>query len=286
MSDEITDEALDAAAETVAVDDVPTDDVEEEVVEDAVEEVKAISDPVETVDEVVDTPAGDDDLPPEPDDHGERSALGRRVGEIDRTVNARMDQMMERMDSFLQGVQTMQTPQQPAAPAYDPNEEIPMNMGELNTLLDARDQRRQQEHEQDTTRYESGYREQFTELVKGLDPEEGKKVEDEMLANFNVRHSNDPTLDAERNFLRAENVVLRNRPPEKPKVNLRESTPKGGASATTTATKTAATVTLDADAAGLVADMKAKHGWTDEDTKNALEGEMPLNLVQGNLSVR
>jgi hypothetical protein len=275
MSEEVTDEALDAAASEVAVDDVLADDAIEEVAE----EIDVVEEEAETAEEAVET---DEVIPDEPDDHGERSALGRRVGEIDRNLTSQLTQMQEKMESYFQGAKSVQPPQPPEV-TYDDNEEIPMTMGELNRLLDSRDQRRTQLQEEDATRYESGYRETFSRLSGDIEPEEAKKIEDEMLANFNVRHSNDPTLDAERNFLRAENAILRNRPPEKPSTKLRQGKSLGGESATVTTKRKAGAVKLDPIAAEYVAEMKKKNNWTDEDVSKALEGEMPLNLSQGNI---
>ena len=281
--EQVTDEALDAAAETVAADTVQaTEEVVPEEGADVPEE-GAIEEIAKEVDE---SPAGniliEEEVPEEPDDHGERSQLGRRVGEIDRNLTSQIEQMQDKMDSFLKGVESARPQQQPA-PMYDDNEEIPMTMGDLNKWYNNRVQHDRQRASEDTTRYESGYRETFSKLASKTEPEEAKKIEDEMLANFNVRHSNDPQLDAERNFLRAENAVLRNRPPEKPQTNLRQSTPKGGASNTATAQRKAGAVKLDPIAAEFVAELKKNNDWSDEDVSKALEGETPSHLMGGKI---
>ena len=153
----------------------------------------------------------------------------------------------------------------------------------LNKWYNNRVQHDRQQQDADTTRYESGYRDTFSELSRGLEPTEAKKIEDEMLANFNVRHSNDPQLDAERNFLRAENSLLKNRPPEKPQTNLRQGKPTGGASGTTTAQRKAGAVKLDPIAAEFVAELKKNNDWSDEDVSKALEGETPSHLMGGKI---
>ena len=239
MTEEITDEALDAAAADAPADNVLTDDVAQtdnapetgtNVPNDNTDIDEAGDvDNIDVVDDQIDA-LESDDIPDEPEDHGERSALGRKVGDNHRDVTAKLERMQEQMESYFQGVRSEQPTQRPPEPAYDDNEEIPMTMGELNKWYNNRVNHDRQLQDEDATRYESGYRNTFSELSKDLEPTEAKKIEDEMLANYNVRHSNDPQLDAERNFLRAENSLLRNRPPEKPQTNLRQGKPTGGKS--------------------------------------------------------
>ena len=276
--EQVTDEALDAAAETVAADTVQaSDEVVPEVGTDAPEEGTEEPEAITASEE-----EGVAEIPEEPEDHGERSALGRKVGDNYRELTNELEQMKRELDSFKQGVQSVQ-PQQPPAPAYDDNEMLPETMGELNRWYENRVQHDRQQQTEDTTRYESGYRDTFSELSRGLEPTEAKKIEDEMLANYNVRHSNDPQLDAERNFLRAENALLKNRPPEKPQTNLRQGKPTGGASGTTTAQRKASAVKLDPVAAEFVAELKKNNDWSDEDVSKALEGETPSHLMGGKI---
>ena len=283
MTEEITDEALDAAAADAPADNVLTDDVQTDDNVDVVETADA--DNIDVVDEQIDELQAED-IPDEPEDHGERSQLGRKVGDNYRELMGELEQVKRELDSFKQGVQSVQ-PQaiQQDIPSFDPNEEIPHDMtwGQMEKWQDERDQRKRQLEEQDMIRYESGYREKFSKLTQDIDEKEAEAIETEMLANFNVRHYNDPTLDAERNFLRAENAVLRNRPPEKPQTNLRQGKPTGGKSGTTTAQRKAGAVKLDPIAAEFVAELKKNNDWSDEDVSKALEGETPSHLMGGSI---
>jgi len=205
MTEEITDEALDAAADEAPADNVLTADAIDEVVpEEGTDAPEEGAEEVAEDEQVIDPQ--EEEVPEEPDDHGERSQLGRKVGEIDRNLTTQLEQMKRELDSFKQGVQSVQPPQPPEQ-LYNDDEEIPMTMGDLNKWYNNRVEHDRRQQNDDATRYESGYRDTFSELSRDLEPTEAKKIEDEMLANFNVRHSNDPTLDAERNFLRAENSL-------------------------------------------------------------------------------
>ena len=280
MSDNLpTDEELDAAAPQAAPVEEPEEVIEEEETEVSSEEgVQEEADAEEVEPEVV---------PEEPDDHGERSQLGRRVGDIERNVNARMDEVLGRLDSFTQGFQRAQTP--PAtAPTYDfdPDEEVPMTRGELERLLSHRETKKAEVAQAQDAQYQAGYREKFASMAQGYEGEEAKVIEAEMMANFNVRHSTDPHADAERNFTNAENAVLRNRitaledGAAQPKVKLKGGQPKGGPTSQTPAPRKAGNVTLDKDAAHLLESMDL----STEEVEKVLSGDMPLNLVQGNVN--
>ena len=113
--EQVTDEALDAAAETVAADTVQASDevVPEEgtdAPEEGTEEPEAISVSEEEAEEV--------EVPEEPEDHGERSALGRKVGDNYRELTNELEQMKRELDSFKQGVQSVQPTQQPRRTTY------------------------------------------------------------------------------------------------------------------------------------------------------------------------
>mgnify|MGYP000654365590 CR=1 FL=1 len=283
MTEEITDEALDAAADEAPADNVLTADAIDEVVpEEGTDAPEEGTDEVLTEEIVEEGGEVAEEVPEEPDDHGERSQLGRKVGDNHRELTGQLEQMKRELDSFKQGVQSVQPPQPPEQ-LYNDDEEIPMTMGDLNKWYNNRVEHDRRQQNDDATRYESGYRDSFSELSRDLEPTEAKKIENEMLANFNERHSNDPTLDAERNFLRAENSLLRNKPPEKPQANLRQGKPTGGASGTTTAQRKAGAVKLDPIAAEFVNELKKSSGWSDEDVSKALEGETPSHLMGGKI---
>ena len=269
----VTDEQLDAAAAELE----PAVAAEELPEEEAIEEDVAVGTETDEGQELsAEEEAPDEELPPEPTDHGDRSQLGRKVGDLSRTVESvleRLDRIAREQERKLQEIPSYE---------YDPDEEIPMTRGELEKLLEERERRKTLIAQQDLTRYEKGYMEQFSTLAEKLQPEEAKAVEDTMMTKYNVRYSDDPYKDAELNFFKARTAVLENRPPAKPKPTLRESAPTGGASATTSSSRSAATVKLDP----LAAEFVKKTGMKPEDVAKALEGEMPLNLVQGNINAR
>lgn len=227
-------------------------------------------------------------LPAEPTDHGERSQLGRRVSDIERNVKDQMQQVLDRLESFTQGFQARpQQLQQPEVPAYeyDPYEEIPTTRGELEAWLDKRESTKQQIVQAENQRYESGYKQTFSELTR-QHGDEAAAIEQEMLENFNIRYSNDPVADARYNYQAARNSLLEKEMASlreqvsKPELKLKGVTPKGGPSAQASAQSGKKPVKLDP----IAAEFARSQGMSDEDVAKALEGDMPLNLVQGNIN--
>ena len=110
--------------------------------------------------------------------------------------------------------------------------------------------------------------------------EDHKDIYDEMMSHFNVRYSENPVVDAEKNYLKATRSVLKKRTAEPAKkVNpLKGNKPKAplgaGSNSETMAKKTKPMPKFDEAAQ----DFMRKSGITPERAAEILDGDTPANL--------
>ena len=129
-------------------------------------------------------------------ENAERSALGRKF----KNLESRMDQMLG----------LMETRQQQSTPPHKEEEEIDIitSRSDVESVIEARERKKKEEQE----KYESGYLRHIGKMgASAEDPDWYDLVMEEMMtnANFRKRYSNDPSNDAELNYTKAENSLLR-----------------------------------------------------------------------------
>ena len=287
MADEdqmVTDEDLDRAAEmapdtsepepkvadgTPAEDDTPAEPAgEEEVVEEEVAE------------EVVEEP-----IPDEPEGNRERSELGRKVKEQGERLDSFMDTITGAIDEIKTSVAKPEFEDEPLDDDYP----ITLTAKELNdrikegiasagvvTKKDIETQKRQAKE------YENGYLAKVSSLTTGIPDKEA--IEKELFENkdVNVKRSNNPLIDAEMNFLKAQTNVLNKKLEAKAKPvnpldknNDNEDLPLGGPLGTNNQDVKSEKVTkLDPEAAKFA----KESGMSEEDVQKTLAGPMPTYL--------
>jgi hypothetical protein len=112
------------------------------------------------------------------------------------------------------------------------------------------------------TAYESTYLSKVLEIgkSKGMDDDLQDEIYEEMMANFNVIHTNDPGIDAEKNFNQAHIAILERKVSGKPENPLKGGKPKVpvgvGGGTDNKPKKPKAAVKLDDHAAEFIKDSK------------------------------
>lgn len=141
----------------------------------------------------------------EEEEHKERSKLGRRVSAMEQEIEARatrLDAVVDRMEMFLSTQNSTNT-------TYETDE--PLTRKDVNKFLEERDTKLSSAK----MKYEKDYLQHISKLGQQEDPEVHEEIEEEMMKNFNVMHSNDPVADAERNYLKATRAILKKASPTK-----------------------------------------------------------------------
>lgn len=164
------------------------------------------------------TPAGEpvSDPPAEPakepvptddDEHKERTRLGRKVAKLEDTLSAVLKQN-EELIGILKDKQ--------APPARQPEPQIEENLdlsdpAQLDRFLDQREQQRTRKAQETVIQYQRGYLGELNgwmEKAEGDGDADAKEIRALLTkegpdAIFNVRYSNDPKADFERNLYKA-----------------------------------------------------------------------------------
>lgn len=279
-----SDDALDKAAEEFGESEEFTEHTEE--VEARGEETEDPEDPEDTGEEAESMEASEEqeeeaEVPPEPSDNGERSKLGRKVKYIEDTVlgfQEQFEERMNRLDSLITSNTKLGSNEYGAESGEE--EEYIGTKTELKKFLNDynRDQETQKQSSQ--LKYEKGYINTIMRLGSEETKEDHQAIYDEMMRFFNAKHSDDPMVDAEKNYLNATRSVLKKRlaAPAK-KVNpLKGNKPKAplgaGNNSETMAKKTRPIPKFD-DAAQ---DFMNKAGISPERAAEILDGEAPANL--------
>ena len=221
-------------------------------------------------------------VPPEPSDNGERSKLGRKVKYIEDTVLGFQEQFEERMNR-LDGLLASNN-RRPDTYGYetedDPNEELIGTKAELKKFLNDYNKDQETQRQDSQMKYEQDYVKTIKRLGSDETEEDHKDIYDEMMSHFNVKYSDNPLVDAEKNYLKATRSVLKKRTaaPAK-KVNpLKGNKPKAplgaGSNSETMAKKTKPMPKFDEAAQ----DFMRKSGITPERAAEILDGDAPANL--------
>ncbi len=207
----VTDADLDAAAARAAA--ASEVKAEETPVSDPKEEVK----PVEVEAEKKTDPVKE----PGETDHQFRSRLGRRVSDIESKIDSFMSEMRGAMQGLNKG--TVQPDN-----AVTGNEQYVSTADDVRRVITSLEQ----EKKESQGKYERAYVSTVLRLgtEEGLTDQDYSRLETLLSTSFNKTYSEhqDPTGDAERNFLKAMRILDKERTeqPEK-RVNLRGDEPKG-----------------------------------------------------------
>ena len=155
-----------------------------------------------------------------PTDQATRSKLGAKVAAALRKQDAleenviRLTEMMEKL-AHAGG-------RREEEPDYDLDE--PLTARQLERYLEKHEQKKMREQQQ----YQEGYRRTLTRLGPDLDDNSWTEVYNEMMAHHNMVHSGNPEIDAQLNWERAQNSVLRKKAPKR-EPNLKGDKAKGTA---------------------------------------------------------
>ena len=176
-----------------------------------------------------------------------------------------------------------------AAPApvekdpFDPDDPIPLTMGGLIEAMKTVTGGEKASEARETSAYQDSYLDVIADLGKEYPDNIHKHICDRMFSQFNVRHSDNPALDAQLNFRNAEAAILREVRTRKvnplDKNKGAENKNLGGSNAADQDGNAVKPIVLDSYAAEFV---KAV-GMKDEDAQKALQGETPMYL-RGKLS--
>lgn len=166
--------------------------------EEVVEEPKVESASEEVVEEPKVAPK------PEDEDHSEKSRLGRRLTRLETDIRSFMDEM-----------KASRKPQ-------EEQEEIPEVISTREDVLKVLSVE-ERKKERARIEYETGY---LRKLESFKEDKEYDAIEKEMLANFNVRVTGNPMVDAEINFTKAKLSVTEKKIPGRT-FNGRAESPKG-----------------------------------------------------------
>lgn len=276
---DFSDDALDKAAEEFGED--------EELVEDATE-IEANSgeeDPEEPEGEDLGGEEEEEEavIPPEPSDNGERSKLGRKVKYIEDTVisfQESFEEKMNRLEGLLVSSNRRQVTDEPYGLEDDPDEEVIGTKAELKQFLNDYNKETESTRQENQIKYERNYVQTIKRLGSEETEEDHKDIYDEMMSHFNVRHSNNPLVDAEKNYLKATRSVLKKRvaAPVEKKNPLKGNKPKAplgaGSNNETMPKKIKPMPKFDAAAQ----DFMRKSGITPERAAEILDGDAPANL--------
>lgn len=255
MSDKVSDSELDdAIEEEVATEDAAAGEEEtnEKKEEEGAEEEK---------EEVEETGKSEEAA----EEHKVSSRLGRKVKNLEDRIAA------------YESVERQKEPVE----ELDSEDETSVSMKDVRVLI----AKAKKEDEETKTAYNNTYLQTAISLSEHEDEEFANTVLDEMDTNFNTLYSDDPTKDAEMNYLKAQNAVLRktqNKGKENP---LKGDKPKAALGVTGGDTNTQSTFKmpkLDEHAQDLI-----KHSnFTEEDIRDALTsktlritGEYPVKNV-------
>ena len=204
--------------------------------------------------------------------HEERSMLGRRVSRIERGLQSFMDEMRASIGQITARPTERARETSPA----DEDETIPLTRKDLRQFL-------RQEYsaiDSEKAQYQTQYTKALATLGLDLEDAEHEAVLTELVNNpqVNVRRTGDPKADAEINFEKAQNIVLRKRYAKPGKTNPLKGGdasnlggPSGGDLSPDTQT---GPVKLDPAAAEFV----GRVGWDTKKVGAVLSGETPLAL--------
>src|SRR3972149_3260591 len=132
------------------------------------------------------------------EDHAEKTRLGRKVKKLEEgmVTKAEFSQLKNNLDSFM-----TKPAEQVKAEQFDMPEYV-ATPDDVEKVIQVREAR--QRNEQET--YQKAYVSQMVSMSTGN--EQHDEVVKEMMANFNIRRTGNPQIDAELNYAKAQAAVL------------------------------------------------------------------------------
>ncbi len=171
VTDKVTDEALESALEQ------PEVQVETEV------EAKVESEPKKEL----------------PSDQEERTRLGRHLKRFEERLG-RLEGLDQKLDEV---ISRFDRPSRTETLSEEEMPEVVSTPQDVIRVVDARERKRTEEQGQ--------YEQKYVGTLRNLErdnPTLHQEIFKEMMTNFNVRRSNDPSLDAELNYTKAKSAIL------------------------------------------------------------------------------
>jgi len=205
------------------------------------------------------------ELPGEPEDNAERSKLGRKVQYLETELTRAIETINE-----------LKTPAVPVEEELD--EDAPVTRGDIEKIIEKREAVKAQQ----VNAYSEMYNQDLVRLGLELEEKEHLAVLNAAEKIKNPSRTGNPTIDAQANFLKAQNSILKkqikdNAKPKNPLDKNKDTEPEnlGGGAETKTKTKSHRMPKLDESAKSFVKSM----GWDSEKVNEVLSGDTPLNLV-------
>ncbi len=205
-----------------------------------------------------------------------RSDWGRKQKATDTKIESLTDSVAQLVEVDKTGAVGQN--QQAGNDIFESEEPIPLTMGDLAKTM----QKMMNNQNQQITGEQQTYQDNYLKTVERLGSTYTDKVHqhivERMHKDFNNKHSENPALDAELNFSKAEATILR-------EVRSRKTNPLdknkdkdtknlGGSNNTNQDSVTSSPVKLDEFAADFI----KSTGMKEEDAQKALQGDIPLSL--------
>lgn len=211
----------------------------------------------------------------EPTDHQTRSALGRKVKNIEDRLNAEMELISGKLDQLMDNNRTSSGDQ-----GGEEEEFIPTTRKELDDYLNQRLQEREQQKTTASQQYNTTY---LKTVGTYQNDEDYDAICKELDTNFNVRRSDNAEADAHRNYLEASRAYYRKKiktsQKENPlKGNQKSDLPLGSGSENERQEEQETPLPKLDD---MAVDFIKSTGMSEDSVKKALTGEPPLSLLRG-----
>lgn len=222
----------------------------------------------------------------DPEDHKERTKLGRKVAELGDTVG----KLLEQNNLLLQQL-AARGPQNPPSQAEPEPEYVDLSTPEgLERYLEQRERNRTDNAQRDKAQYAGGYSSQLKEYnAKATEDGDADATEIHKLLTgetpFNLRHSSDPKADFTLNLSKAEAHYYKQKAkaatPER-KAPLQNATPRaslavGGESKADAGNGASKPLRISAAAM----EFAKAQGWSDEQVAAALSAPTSNSFVKG-----
>lgn len=231
--------------------------------------------------------ANDDDVDNKGDEidwekelHKAKTNFGRKTKNLEDQVKSLTDNMNSLVDLIKSGGLNQRQGKQDNElnDAFDDDTPIPLTMGGLAQVIAQMNNQTSNKQTESQKKYENGYMKTVENLGSSYSDKVHKVIVERMFKDFNVKHSDNPALDAQLNFREAEAAILR-------EVRTRKANPLdknkgkknkglGGSTGSDQDTRQSDPITLDKYASDFIASI----GMSEDDAKKALEGDMPMYL--------
>ncbi len=205
-----------------------------------------------------------------------RSDWGRKQKATDTKIESLTDSVAQLVEVVKTGA-TGQN-QQAGNDIFESEEPIPLTMGDLAKTM----QKMMNNQNQQITGEQQTYQDDYLKTVERLGSTYTDKVHqhivERMHKDFNNKHSDNPALDAELNFSKAEATILREVRSRKEnpldKNKKKDTKNLGGSNNVAQDSSSISPVKLDEYAADFI----KSTGMKEEDAQKALQGDIPLSL--------